>query len=122
MDGSTVAFILTMVCMFVYTIKRRNTKQAPTRTVHDTTPAATTATQEPEPASAPVSEQEQEQEQRVNRSAAHRVNHKRPVNNDMVEIVMTMAPHISSQKIMDDLRDTGSIESTMENIFAGKLD
>ncbi|WBF14746.1 hypothetical protein N7582_004217 [Saccharomyces uvarum] len=112
MDGSTIVFILVLVCMFVYTVQRRNAKQAPTRTVQeDIAPTRTDATHDhssPEPLPEP--------------HAAQRVNQKRPVNKDMVEIVMTMAPHVGQQKVVRDLRATGSIERTMENIFAGKLD
>ncbi|CAI4035385.1 hypothetical protein SMKI_13G0330 [Saccharomyces mikatae IFO 1815] len=117
MDGSTIAFILIMLCLFIYTIKRRSAKQAPTRTVQDAkTATVTAATYEPSPEPVPV------QEERVAQPKTNRVNRKRPVNNDMVEIVMTMAPHVPQGKVVQDLRNTGSIERTMENIFAGKLD
>ncbi|CAI4047554.1 hypothetical protein SKDZ_13G0360 [Saccharomyces kudriavzevii ZP591] len=120
MDGSTIVFVLIMMCLFMYTLKRKNAKEAPTRTVRNTKPAATAATKKPSPE--PLPEGEPVPEPRVTQSDAHDVSRKRPVNNDMVEIVMTMAPHVPQQKVVQDLRSTGSIERTMENIFAGKLD
>ncbi|QID87052.1 hypothetical protein GRS66_009708 [Saccharomyces pastorianus] len=114
MDGSTTVFILVLVCIFVFTVQRRNAKQAPTptRTVKDTAPTPTVLATEESSSPEPLPEAH----------AAQRVNRKRPVNKDMVEIVMTMAPHVQQQKVVQDLRATGSIERTMENIFAGKLD
>lgn len=87
MDGSTIVFVLIMMCLFMYTLKRKNAKEAPTRTVRNTKPAATAATKKPSPE--PLPEAEPVPEPRVTQSDAHDVSRKRPVNNDMVEIVMT---------------------------------
>ncbi|AHY76367.1 AQG_2a_G0039980.mRNA.1.CDS.1 [Saccharomyces cerevisiae] len=117
MDGSTIVFILTMVCLFVYTVKHRGAKQVPSRTVQDAKPAPSVATNDPSPEPVPSAPEE-----RVARLNRHGSDRKRAVNSDMVEIVMTMAPHVPQEKVVQDLRNTGSIEHTMENIFAGKLD
>ncbi|QHS75188.1 Cue4p [Saccharomyces paradoxus] len=117
MDRSTIVFLLTMVCLFVYTVKRKSAKQVPLRTVQDAKPAPTAATNNPSPEPVPSTS-----EKRVAQLNRHSVHRKRAVNDDMVEIVMMMAPHVPQEKVVQDLRNTGSIERTMENIFAGKLD
>ena len=86
-------FILTMVCLFVYTVKHRGAKQVPSRTVQDAKPAPSVATNDPSPEPVPSAPEE-----RVARLNRHGSDRKRAVNSDMVEIVMTMAPHVPQEK------------------------
>ena len=43
------------------------------------------------------------------------------VTPDMVAAVLEVAPHVPARLVQEDLRETGSINRTIENIFEGRL-
>ncbi|AAS52960.1 AER279Wp [Eremothecium gossypii ATCC 10895] len=45
---------------------------------------------------------------------------RRPVNDDMIEVVQALAPHLHSEQIRYDLERSGSVEATVERYLRGE--
>lgn len=45
---------------------------------------------------------------------------RRPVNQDMIEVVQSLAPHLHPEQIRYDLEQTGSVEATVERFLSGR--
>lgn len=104
MDSSTIAFIATLAIAFIFLrwfISSDDEEDTPQVTSSSTTTASQTQSQR--------HAQEPQQPQ---------PRHRRPVSNDMIEVVQQLAPTLSVGQIRLDLQRTGSVQETVDRFLS----
>lgn len=104
MDGSTIAFIATLVIAFIFLrwfISSDDEEDIPQVTSSSTSTASQTQSQRQ-----PQAEQQSQPRYR------------RPVSNDMIEVVQQLAPTLSVGQIRLDLQRTGSVQETVDRFLS----
>lgn len=100
MDSSTIAFLVCVIIGFII-VKRQNAISKENKQNLSTPENDENDTREEDPV------------ERTLRKA------QRPITDDMIEIVQTMAPTLDVEQIRYSLQKTGSIESTIEAFLSG---
>lgn len=115
MDTSTVALVVLLILGFLYVHRARRVRPlGNARNMRLDVPETLDSTGAGDAAA------EHGQSAAVSRPQ-HVPKEKRQVTEDMVEVVLAMAPNVGAETIRKDLHKTGSIETTMERILSGEV-
>ncbi|CCE64553.1 hypothetical protein TPHA_0I00470 [Tetrapisispora phaffii CBS 4417] len=103
MDSSTLTFLLTLLFGFIFIKWTFQSEQHPS--TQNLSSNSTTST-------ANLS-------RRTNNGATNRRRFKRRVTDDMIEVVLSLAPALHKEQIRYNLEETGSVEETVERFLRG---
>lgn len=111
MDSSTIAFVATLAVAFIFLrwfISSDEDDEAALTGQQSSSSSSSTAA---------TGSQAQDQPQ-AQRESAPEVRYRRPVSNDMIEVVQQLAPNLTVGQIKLDLQRTGSVQETVDRFLS----